>query len=56
MGVFLGESGSIEQNINPTLSRLTLDGEFIKRALIIFCSIFKVFCWSFLPRALHAIF
>ena len=29
MGYFWGERGSIEQNMNPTLSRLILDGDFI---------------------------
>ena len=27
MGVFLGEKGSIEQNMKPTLRRLILDGD-----------------------------
>ena len=44
--VFLGgESGSIEQTLNPTLSRLILDSEVHYRVLIIglyICSIFKV--------------
>ena len=48
-GYFWGESGSTEQNMNPTLSLLILDGRFVEGVLIIFCSIFKVLCWSFLP-------
>ena len=56
MVVFLGERGSIEQNKNPTLRRLILGGEFFERVLIIFCGIYKVFCWSFLPCALNKTF
>ena len=38
MGVFLGLSGCIEQNMNPSLSRLISDGEIKKSALLCFFS------------------
>ena len=55
-GYFFGESGSIEQNMDPTLNPLILVGKVILQVLIIFCSVFKVLCCSFLSCALDSTF